>query len=136
MTIYYGAFMSVEAMKYRVSRASTIHRLFNFEQFVGVVQVSIGLACPLLVNGEPAQGDLFAVYGSLWEAANDPLDRLRMALDDVYAWYDDVADALTLFIRDVVDLAAVAAALNTRPRKTLGWRTPAEALNEYLTTTN
>jgi IS30 family transposase len=34
------------------------------------------------------------------------------------------------------DLAAVAAALNTRPRKTLGWRTPAEALNEYLSTTN
>jgi transposase, IS30 family len=33
------------------------------------------------------------------------------------------------------DLAAVAAALNTRPRKTLGWRTPAEALDEYLTTT-
>jgi len=32
------------------------------------------------------------------------------------------------------DLAAVAAALNTRPRKTLGWRTPAEALDEYLTT--
>jgi IS30 family transposase len=33
------------------------------------------------------------------------------------------------------DLAAVAAALNTRPRKTLGWRTPAEVLDEYLTTT-
>jgi IS30 family transposase len=32
------------------------------------------------------------------------------------------------------DLAAVAAALNTRPRKTLSWRTPAEALDEYLTT--
>ena len=30
------------------------------------------------------------------------------------------------------DLAAVAAALNTRPRKTLGWRTPAEALDEHL----
>ena len=30
------------------------------------------------------------------------------------------------------DLAAVAAALNSRPRKTLGWRTPAEALDEYL----
>jgi transposase, IS30 family len=33
------------------------------------------------------------------------------------------------------DLAAVAATLNSRPRKTLGWRTPAEALNEYLTST-
>jgi IS30 family transposase len=32
------------------------------------------------------------------------------------------------------DLAAVAATLNSRPRKTLGWRTPAEALNEYLLT--
>ncbi|MGH2981820.1 MAG: IS30 family transposase [Solirubrobacterales bacterium] len=30
------------------------------------------------------------------------------------------------------DLAAVAAALNTRPRKTLGWRTPAEILDEHL----
>lgn len=30
------------------------------------------------------------------------------------------------------DLAAVALALNKRPRKTLGWRTPAEALDEHL----
>jgi len=28
------------------------------------------------------------------------------------------------------DLEAVTAALNSRPRKTLGWRTPAEALND------
>ena len=30
------------------------------------------------------------------------------------------------------DLTAVAAALNSRPRKTLGWKAPAEALNEHL----
>ena len=30
------------------------------------------------------------------------------------------------------DIAAVAATLNERPRKTLGWKTPAEALNDYL----
>jgi IS30 family transposase len=33
---------------------------------------------------------------------------------------------------DADDLAAVAAALNGRPRKTLGWRTPAEALDAVL----
>ena len=31
------------------------------------------------------------------------------------------------------DLAAVAAALNGRPRKTLGWKTPPEVLDEFLT---
>ena len=31
------------------------------------------------------------------------------------------------------ELTAVAATLNGRPRKTLGWRTPAEALNDLLT---
>ena len=32
----------------------------------------------------------------------------------------------------VEEIEAVAAALNSRPRKTLDWKTPAEALNEYL----
>ena len=35
----------------------------------------------------------------------------------------------------VSELNAVALALNTRPRKTLGWRTPAEAFNELLRST-
>lgn len=33
---------------------------------------------------------------------------------------------------DAQDLEAVAHALNTRPRKTLGWKTPAESLEEHL----
>ncbi|MBJ7613984.1 MAG: IS30 family transposase [Candidatus Dormibacteraeota bacterium] len=32
----------------------------------------------------------------------------------------------------VDDLAASAVALNSGPRKTLGWRTPAEAINDHL----
>jgi IS30 family transposase len=35
----------------------------------------------------------------------------------------------------VHDLAAVAHTLNTRPRKTLGWRTPAETLDQFLKST-
>ncbi len=37
-----------------------------------------------------------------------------------------------LFRHSREDLDAVATALNTRPRKTLGWKTPAEALDELL----
>lgn len=37
-----------------------------------------------------------------------------------------------LSVHCVSDLNAVALALNTRPRKTLGWHTPAEALDEVL----
>lgn len=33
-------------------------------------------------------------------------------------------------------VAAVAATLNARPRKTLGWKTPAEALDECLSQIN
>ncbi len=37
-----------------------------------------------------------------------------------------------LSARSADDLAAVALALNTRPRKTLDWRTPAEAFDQFL----
>ena len=40
-----------------------------------------------------------------------------------------------LSAHSATDLAAVALALNTRPRKTLDWRTPAEALDELLRST-
>jgi transposase, IS30 family len=37
-----------------------------------------------------------------------------------------------LSIYSANEISAVAAALNARPRKTLGWKTPAEALDELL----
>jgi IS30 family transposase len=37
-----------------------------------------------------------------------------------------------LSLHSADDLAAVALTLNSRPRKTLGWKTPAEALDQYL----
>jgi IS30 family transposase len=37
-----------------------------------------------------------------------------------------------LSIHSADEIAAVAAALNARPRKTPGWKTPAEALDELL----
>src|SRR5215207_619599 len=37
-----------------------------------------------------------------------------------------------LSVHSADDLAAVAIALNSRPRKTLGWKTPAEALDQFL----
>src|SRR3954447_5048434 len=39
-----------------------------------------------------------------------------------------------LSVHDDDVLAAVALALNARPRRTLGWKTPAEALDEFLRT--
>src|SRR4051794_40556297 len=41
-----------------------------------------------------------------------------------------------LSVHSAEDLAAVAIALNSRPRKTLGWRTPAEALDQFLRSTH
>jgi IS30 family transposase len=39
---------------------------------------------------------------------------------------------IDLSVHSADDIAAVAAALNARPRKTLAWKTPAEALDQLL----
>jgi IS30 family transposase len=39
---------------------------------------------------------------------------------------------IDLSMHSAQEIAAVAAALNARPRKTLNWRTPAEALDQWL----
>jgi IS30 family transposase len=41
-----------------------------------------------------------------------------------------------LSMHSAMEIAAVAAALNSRPRKTLDWKTPAEALDQLLITAN
>lgn len=43
-----------------------------------------------------------------------------------------VSKGTDLSIRSADEISAVAAALNARLRKTLGWKTPAEALDELL----
>jgi transposase len=65
--------------------------------------------------------------------------RLRRELAKTKAERDILKKAIAYFPKRTdlsqhspAALAAVALALNTRPRKTLGWRTPAEALDEVL----
>jgi transposase InsO family protein len=61
---------------------------------------------------------------------------LAWVTDITYVWTDEgwlyLAAILDLSRHSINDLVAVAGALNSRPRKTLGWRTPAEVLNDHL----
>jgi AcrR family transcriptional regulator len=80
----------------------------------------------------PDEGTLFAACTSHWaelhpfpatepwDAAVDPLERLALALQDVWAWYADVESDLELFFRDAelvpavgVDMARYAELLTT-----------------------
>ena len=47
-----------------------------------------------------------------WEAASDPLQRLALALRDVWAWYAEVESDLELFARDATLVPAVHAEMN------------------------
>ena len=50
----------------------------------------------------------------------------------IVGWQTSTMKGTDLSRHRVEELSAVACALNGRPRKTLGWKTPAEALDEHL----
>ncbi len=60
----------------------------------------------------------------------DPRSPWQRATNELLRQYSPRGTDLARHSAD--ELGAVAAALNGRPRKTLGWRTPAEVLTEYL----
>ena len=70
------------------------------------------------------------------------ISRLRAELVRVKMERDILGKATAYFPKgtdmsryDERELDALAATLNGRPRKTLGWRTPAEALNKLISAT-
>ncbi len=71
-----------------------------------------------------------------WDQGAEMAQHAQLRIDTGLAIYPALALAASpstdLSTHSVDDLAAVADALNSRPRKTLGWRTPAEALDELL----
>jgi hypothetical protein len=109
---------------------------------------------------EHAEHELHRVVGCLLDAANDiavdaqregagpPVDAVGVLLRHVEGEWDGsevlpqgrvgaVGEARRRHRRDLArhsrdDLHAVALALTTRPRKTLGWWTPAEAVDQLL----
>jgi hypothetical protein len=59
------------------------------------------------------------------------LRRFHARSDGTYGAKRSLGDLQEIAV-SVDDLTAVAFTLNRRPRKTLGWRTPAEALDKFL----
>ena len=71
-----------------------------------------------------ADGVFFAYPGRPWQRASNE------NTNGLLRQYFPKGTDLTRWTREEIE--AVAAALNARPRKILGWKTPAEALDEHL----
>ncbi|MEC8429381.1 MAG: hydroxymethylglutaryl-CoA reductase, partial [Pseudomonadota bacterium] len=76
----------------------------NIENFVGVAQVPIGLAGPLLINGEHAQGEFYiplaTAEGTLVASYNRGMRLLREAGGVTVSVVDDVMQRAPVFIFD------------------------------------
>jgi hydroxymethylglutaryl-CoA reductase (NADPH) len=76
----------------------------NVEQFVGVAQVPIGLAGPLLVNGEHAQGDFYVplatAEGTLVASYNRGMKLVREAGGVTVTVMDDAMQRAPAFVFD------------------------------------
>ena len=74
----------------------------NIENFIGVAQVPIGLAGPLLVNGEYAQGEFFvplaATEGTLVASYNRGMKLLRAAGGVTTTVVDDAMQRAPVFV--------------------------------------
>ena len=126
-----------------------IPRTKNGPALAGYGAVTMANALKKTVTGLPTQ-----LWRSLtWDRGKEPSDHARFTVesgvkvffaDPDSPWQRGTNENTNGLLRQYFpkgtdlsrwsdqEIKAVANTLNTRPRKTLGWKTPAEALNEYL----